>query len=813
MIIRDYRETTLKKDVPIVVQEDKKEVIDYLTRFDEFHLGERSRKTLEDYFRYLSRKDKIERKLSYNFMIHCDDITRAKKFVTALSETVNAICKKTDSATILSEVEFLDKPSTAFSVMEQSSIFAICGCLSQEEFAPQVGGSRADELKRDRNSAWNQYVQMCDKTQNTCKIIVASEHILRERFRNNEHLYFRIFRNHIYIEGMSVDEIYELTLSAIKQSGLSCSKDFEKQLEKYVQVVYPKADLKNKLFVDDLLERILTRFYGQAENIEELTAEFVPFYKIDRNYEEILTAMDELVGLEKVKETFLEIPYMLQETAKGVVPSLHMAFIGNPGTGKTTVAQLAADLLYSMGVIQRNKVVSVSALDLIGQYVGETPRLTKSYCRQAYGGVLFIDEAYLISQSKNGSNNDQIKQECIGTLLQEMENNRDRLIVIFAGYSKEMDAFLHESNSGLGSRLYKIVEFEDYSDDELMEIFERMCKKDGYQITMQAKEKVRLKLTALRYSRDFGNARTVRNVYLEAKKEYRRLKDNDNRMLDEQHIILDTDLRDYSTVKNELDEMIGLEKAKSEVSRAIETCRFSKEAGIDIPISKHMLFLGNAGTGKSTVAKLFCQMLFSIGASKSPNCESIAAGDLLGRRNPVESLQEYCTRASGGVLFIDEAYAIRSDARYCSSCISVLLDVMEEERENITIILAGYEDEMKSFLEENQGLKSRFPVTVRFEDYTIDQLIEIFVSLCSKYGFAISRNGLEKFKAVIIDEKSAEDFGNARTVRNIFEQTYRLHAENYMKEPKEEKKLVFDENDIVRLTENNKKKNPIGFMK
>lgn len=805
MIIRDYRETTLISDDPKRVSDNKRAVIDYMSKFEKFHLDENSRKLLTDYFRYLSRREKIKRKLSYNFMVHCDDDACAKKFVTTLSEIVNTICKTNNNITILSEMEFLNKAPNAFKEMQQQGVFAVYGCLSQKEFELQLGENKIAELKRVQNIRWKQYIQICEKTKETCKIIVASEDVLRERFRSNEHLYFRVFRNHIYIGGMSTDEIYEETLAGLKQNGTVCNAEFKNQLKKYIQVVYPKADLKNKAFIDDLIERILTKFYGEAQNVEEITAEFVPYYKVDKNYEDILKAMDELVGLEKVKETFLEIPYMLQESPKGMVPSLHMAFVGNSGTGKTTVAQLAADLLYSMGVIQRNKVVSISALDMIGKYVGETSRLTKDYCKQAYGGILFIDEAYLLAQSKNGSNNDQIKQECIGTLIQEMENNRDRLIVIFAGYSKEMDVFLHESNSGLGSRLYKIVEFEDYSDDELMEIFERMCKKDNYQITIKAKEKVRLKLTALRYSRDFGNARTVRNVYLEAKKEYRRMKDTDSKIFEERHIILDTNLRDYSTVKGELDEMIGLEKAKLEISRTIETCRFSKEAGIDVPISKHMLFLGNAGTGKSTVAKLFCQMLFSIGASKSPNCESIAAGDLLGRRNPVEALKEYCTKASGGVLFIDEAYALKSDARYCSSCISILLDVMEEERENITIILAGYEEEMKKFLNENQGLRSRFPVTVRFEDYSIDQLIEIFITLCSKYGFSISRNGLEKFKSVINDEKNMDNFGNARTVRNIFEQTFRLHAENYMKLPNKEKRFVFDENDIACLNVNNNK--------
>ena len=206
-----------------------------------------------------------------------------------------------------------------------------------------------------------------------------------------------------------------------------------------------------------------------------------------------------------------------------------------------------------------------------------------------------------------------------------------------------------------------------------------------------------------------------------------------------------------------------------------------------------MLFLGNAGTGKSTVAGLFCQMLFSIGAAKSPNCVSIAASDLIGRVNSVEALKDYCTKAFGGVLFIDEAYELSP------YCIPVLLDIMEKERDNITVILAGYDQEMNLFLNQNQGLKSRFPVTVHFDDYSISELTEIFLSLCEKYKFTVSDDGLAKFIEIITKQKTLPNFGNARTVRNIFEQSYRKHAVNFINNSVEEKRFVLDAEDIVEL--------------
>ena len=307
---------------------------------------------------------------------------------------------------------------------------------------------------------------------------------MRDKFKENSHLYYRVFRSHIYINDMPISEVY-------------------------------------------------------SELISQLENRHIPYYRKTKTFEEAIRAFDNLTGLESVKEVFAELQYMIQESGKSTVPALHMAFVGNPGTGKTTVAQMTADLLYSMGVIRTDKVITVSALDLLGKYVGQTSGVTRSYCEKAYGGILFIDEAYLISPSREQSGNDQYRQECIGTLLQEMENNRDRLVVIFAGYPKEMDDFLHNSNSGFASRLYKVVPFEDYSDDQLMEIFDNFCKKDGYSLTCSAREKVRLKLVTQRYSRDFGNARTVRNIFEQS---YRKHAVNFiNKSVEEKRFVLDAE--------------------------------------------------------------------------------------------------------------------------------------------------------------------------------------------------------------------------------------------------------------------------------
>ena len=194
--------------------------------------------------------------------------------------------------------------------------------------------------------------------------------------------------------------------------------------------------------------------------------------------------------------------------------NMHMVFLGNPGTGKTTVARMIAGILYNLKYIDQNKLIEVSAKDLIGQYVGQTAPKTIEVIERALGGVLFIDEAYSLA-SKPGSTGNSFNEECIATLIQAMENYRDNLVVIFAGYSKEMDAFL-KSNSGIVSRIGYTMEFKDYNLDELILILKSMFKKAGFFIDEGAIEKAKEIIEEYRHTEGFGNARFVRNLYEKA---------------------------------------------------------------------------------------------------------------------------------------------------------------------------------------------------------------------------------------------------------------------------------------------------------
>jgi probable Rubsico expression protein CbbX len=231
----------------------------------------------------------------------------------------------------------------------------------------------------------------------------------------------------------------------------------------------------------------------------------------------LLTELDqELVGLAPVKRRIREIAsFLLVARARERIgfscapPTLHMAFTGNPGTGKTTVALRMAAILHRLGYVRKGHLVSVTRDDLVGQYIGHTAPKTKDVLKRAMGGVLFIDEAYYLYRPENEKD---YGQEAIEILLQVMENQRDDLTVILAGYTGRMNTFF-ESNPGFRSRIAHHIDFPDYDDEELLLIAEKMAANAEYQLSGPARAALREYITLRRQQPNFANARSLRNAF------------------------------------------------------------------------------------------------------------------------------------------------------------------------------------------------------------------------------------------------------------------------------------------------------------
>jgi len=231
---------------------------------------------------------------------------------------------------------------------------------------------------------------------------------------------------------------------------------------------------------------------------------------------EVLDELDrELVGLVPVKTRLREIASLLVVDkaraalgVEGAKPALHMCFTGNPGTGKTTVAMRMAAILHRLGHVRKGHLVAVTRDDLVGQYIGHTAPKTKEVLKRAMGGVLFIDEAYYLYRPENERD---YGQEAIEILMQVMENQRDDLVVIFAGYKSRMDTFF-QSNPGLGSRVAHHIDFPDYSVAELEAIADRMVVGLGLRLSDAARQALGEYLALRRQQANFANARSLRNA-------------------------------------------------------------------------------------------------------------------------------------------------------------------------------------------------------------------------------------------------------------------------------------------------------------
>jgi len=224
---------------------------------------------------------------------------------------------------------------------------------------------------------------------------------------------------------------------------------------------------------------------------------------------------DELVALDPVKRRIREIAALLvidrlrEDIGLTTVrPSLHMSFTGSPGTGKTTVAMRMAEILHGLGYLETRRVVAVTRDDLVGQYVGHTAPKTKEVLKRAYGGVLFIDEAYYLHRPENERD---YGQEAVEILLAAMEAERDRLVVILAGYREPMEAFF-QANPGMGSRVAHHVDFPDYSADELLAIAQRMVARAAYELDPEAQDALRQYIERRMARPRFANARSIRNA-------------------------------------------------------------------------------------------------------------------------------------------------------------------------------------------------------------------------------------------------------------------------------------------------------------
>lgn len=505
--------------------------------------------------------------------------------------------------------------------------------------------------------------------------------------------------------------------------------------------------------------------------------------------ESVKQELDAVIGLTKVKEYVLNLENNLTvqrlRAAKGLKAadlSMHMIFTGNPGTGKTTIARIVAKYLKAIGVLSSGQLREVSRSDMVGQYVGQTAKLTTELITSAIGGVLFIDEAYSLCRDKN----DVFGLEAIDALVKGIEDHRDNLVVILAGYSDEMADFL-KTNPGLKSRFPNVIDFEDYTPDEMYEIAKITAKSKGYRIAEECRTPMLdvFERKQIKGKNDSGNGRLARNLIESAilNQSQRIAKDStqDLELLTAEDFGLLE--KKMFNLEEELSSIIGLESVKDFVRTQYNVIlarekRKKAAVKVDTTQSLNMIFSGNPGTGKTTIARVVADMFHAMGLLKTGHLVETDKGGLVAEYvgQTAKKTEEVFKSALGGVLFIDEAYAITNDgSSFGQECIDTLVKLIEDYRGEILVILAGYNKEMNDFMKANSGLESRFPLKIEFPDYSADELFEIGKHMVSNKGFMLSEDAIPAFKEAVYDLKrhSTATSGNGRMIRNFIEEIIR----------------------------------------
>jgi SpoVK/Ycf46/Vps4 family AAA+-type ATPase len=546
---------------------------------------------------------------------------------------------------------------------------------------------------------------------------------------------------------------------------------------------------------------------GNGDDVEAAAApsESPPFVAIeaepaDRRPPELIAAMieiDRMIGLASVKSAirdFVDLNEIAADRLASGMPgikgvTLHSAFLGAPGTGKTTVARQMGAIFRALGLLTSGHVVEVDRGALVGQVVGETAQKTAAKIREAQGGILFIDEAYDLFRSDGLAD---FGGEAVSALVKGMEDSRDNLAVILAGYPDRMTPLL-QSNPGLSGRIGFTFNFQDYAPAELLEIFRVQLSDSGY-IPSPAALDLTLEELKLRYARRdarFANARMVRGWAEKAGlAQARRLakEPRQQRTLDALRRIERLDVEPLATlvtglspaeplavVMAELDGLVGLDSVKNQVRALAATIRLAADRRLrNLPASPHprlhSLYVGNPGTGKTTVARLMGRILKALGVLPSGHVVEAQRGALVGAYigETAGKTQALIETAMGGVLFVDEAYALTSGTPgdFGAEAIQTLLTAMENRGDAFVVIAAGYSREMDGLLASNSGLASRFPHRFDFADYNGDELIRILEDRAASEGFVLGA-GVQEALAERLAVTART--GNARMIRNAFE--------------------------------------------
>ena len=615
------------------------------------------------------------------------------------------------------------------------------------------------------------------------------------------------FSYFLNIDDYTPDQLYQIMEVFAQEKKYHFASDAKELALKMITEIYNarEKDFANGRTIRQLFDKIVAKQAERLQNVDistlsneqlmTITVDDIPYEAPQVvNYTDCLAKLDGLVGLASVKKEISNLAAFLnlqiRRGESNTFQGKHYVFTGNPGTGKTTVARIMADVFRSLGILSRGQLIEADRSKLVAGYSGQTAIKTNQLIDSAMGGVLFIDEAYTLKSNDQ----DSFGSEAIDTLLKRLEDDRGKFICIVAGYTDNMHDFI-DTNPGLKSRFTQTIHFEDYTPDELTQIFINLANGKKFTVDEETRNAIHRQFEQLYLRRDknFGNAREARRIFdLAVEKQSQRLMaemNNPDFNSEDMYRITVADLavgqseqiRPLEEVLNELDDFIGMLSVKNMIRRLAVQSMFMKQraamgAGKVQQMAMNFILTGNPGTGKTSIARKMGEVLQSMEILPTSRVVEASRATLVGKYmgETPKIVNNMCDKAMGGILFIDEAYTLSAENDpYGREAIDALMKRMEDDRGKFVVIAAGYRDEMENFLAVNPGLASRFSHKMHIDDYTADELGEIFIKMASKDNYKLSSEAEYKLMNVIARMVYNKDknFGNAREMRNLLDTT------------------------------------------
>ena len=781
--------------------------------------NEKLKKDLSEILTYIRNYD-YNQKLPYikfDFLLYTKNTQVIDDIVSILNKFFRTYNYLSNKNTLFVDLELFIKRTKD----NGDVIFQLDRLYNENDFLIFTNVDKAVNINDFRLGAFfTTIAKFYSRNKRSVTILSGAKEDLEIMLNKYDYLKNNVFKHVLDVEYLDCELVKKKIYNKLKKT-VNITQASKEKLSEYIEKKYKKGMTNEAEFIDNICEDVIFNKFKDFVKDDNLSSKDLSGFEEKNKLEENLKKLNNLVGITevkyRVKEIMKYIEYQKKIGEKDAV-NLNMIFKGDSGTGKTTVAKLFAELLCDMGVIKTNKVIEVTGKDLIAEHLGQTAPKTQRIIDSALDGVLVVDEAQTIMTSKGSAN---YSAECIATLCNNIDVYKDRLVIIFAGYTKDMNEFRNK-NQGLASRIGFEIEFESFTLDELVEIFKIKLKEKEFEVEDGVIEKIRNIIQKAKIAKNFGNARYIDTLFEKLVLAHAMNATDDNLKLITKHDVIKMEKTIYSKertiddVLKDLNSLIGLKDIKEIIDGFVSVLEFNKKVDHDSDFNLHMIFKGNAGTGKTTVARLIADIYYSLGYIKKNKVTEVQSQDLigqwLGQTGP--KTQAVIDSALDGVLFIDEAYSLMehkgSNASYTAECIATLLKAMEDYKGRLIVIFAGYTEEMTQFRDLNPGLKSRIGFELTFSDYTVDELIDIFKKKVKDYKFKVDENALKKVRKLLENAKKVENFGNGRFVDNMLQKITVEHAKRMKNENDMDKLLLITEDDITDIKAESSK-NKIGF--